>query len=58
MGRDPGATIDEVFEAWAKVHAVIRALCIQGAADLTPTLEGNLNHVNLHAEAIERLLRS
>ncbi len=52
-----GSTIDEVFEAWAKVQAVVRARCIEAPGELARQLEGNLNHLAIHTEAVERLLR-
>jgi hypothetical protein len=55
VGSDPATTIDEVFDAWSKVHAVVRARCLD-TGDLARKLEGNLSHVNLHIRAIERLL--
>jgi hypothetical protein len=57
VGSDPATTINEVFEAWAKVHAVVRARC-SGAPELTAKLEGNLHHVMLHTTTIEQLLRA
>ena len=55
VGSDPATTVDEVFEAWANVHAVVRARCLE-SGDLARKLEGNLSHVNLHIRAIERVL--
>lgn len=54
-GSDPATTIDEVFDAWLKVHAVVRARCLE-TGDLAAKLEGNLQHVMLHTRTIERLL--
>lgn len=57
VGSDPATSIDEVFEAWVKVHGVVRTLYNDAPAEFVTTLEGNLKHLNLHAETIERLLR-
>jgi hypothetical protein len=57
VGSDPTTSIDEVFDAWAKVHAYVTTLCLDTKADLTRGLEGNLRHVNHHVATIERLLR-
>jgi hypothetical protein len=64
VGREPDTTIDEVFDAWAKVHAVVLEFASEderksSAAYWTRValgLAGNLNHVNIHIGAIERLL--
>ena len=57
VGKEPDATVDEVFAAWAKINDVVRLLCNEGTDDgLVPRLEGNLMHVMIHAKAIERLL--
>jgi hypothetical protein len=56
VGSDAATPLDEVFEAWAKVHGVVRSLCLASSGDPTPLLEGNLRHVMVHAEAIDRLL--
>ena len=57
IGSDPATTVDEVFEAWTKVHAVVRALSINDPDHLTPKLEGNLRHLELHSKAMHELLR-
>ena len=59
VGADPAAGIDEVFDAWAKVHNVVRerALPIAASGKLADGLAGNLNHVNIHTRTIERLLQ-
>jgi hypothetical protein len=57
VGNDPAATIDDVFEAWANVHAVVRKLCIDAPGELTEKLGDNLRHVSIHTATIERLLR-
>lgn len=57
IGSDPAATIDDVFDAWAKVHAVARAICGEGADDVMDVLSGDLRHLAAHAAEIERLLR-
>ncbi len=56
VGADPAGTLDEVFEAWAKVHGVVRSLAINDP-NLAPNLQGNLEHVAVHTRTIERLLR-
>jgi hypothetical protein len=58
VGTDPATPVADVFDAWTRVHEVIRSLAVQEQGKLTPTLEGNLKHVALHARTIERLLRS
>jgi hypothetical protein len=61
VGSDPGSTIEDVFDAWSKVHGVVHALCLAAPEPLAETLEraleGNLRHVGLHTRAIEGLLR-
>jgi len=57
VGSDPGTSLDEVFEAWAKVHAVVRTLAMQDHGRLARTLEGNLKHLAIHSETTGRLLR-
>jgi hypothetical protein len=57
IGSDPVMTVDEVFDAWEKVHRVIRALCIESGGQLNHVLEGNLKHTKVHAAAIASLLR-
>lgn len=57
VGSDSGATIDEVFDAWAKINDVVRGLCKEGKDDqLVWRLDGNLKHVQIHAREIERQL--
>jgi hypothetical protein len=56
-GSDPASTIDEVFDVWGKVHAVVRARCLKAPDGLLRSLEGNLRHLTIHARAIERLLQ-
>ena len=58
VGSDSATTVDDVFDAWAKVHAVVRALAIEDPSKLAPTLEGNLHHLTIHTQTIERLLRA
>ncbi|HEY8173656.1 MAG TPA: DinB family protein [Dehalococcoidia bacterium] len=57
VGSDPATTVDDVFDAWAKVHGVVRALALEPPYELTRDLEGDLKHLNLHSKTIERLLR-
>jgi hypothetical protein len=57
VGSDPATGIDEVFDAWAKVSAVVRGLCMEAAGELTPKLDRNLEHIAVHGAEIERLLR-
>ena len=57
VGSDLATTIDEVFETWAKVHAVVRARCIGAPYELARKLEGNLHHVSIHTETIKAFLR-
>jgi hypothetical protein len=56
VGKDRGATVDELFDAWAKVHEAVRSCATEDAGRLAWRLEGNLNHIMLHARAIDRLL--
>jgi hypothetical protein len=64
VGRDPATTIDEVFDAWAKVHATVLKLANEDERNVSATFwtrvalgfAGNLNHVNVHIRTIERLL--
>jgi len=59
VGSGPGAGIDEVFDAWAKINQVVQGLCTESSdAGLVARLDGNLRHLRIHAAAIERLLRS
>lgn len=56
-GSDPASTsVDEVFDVWAKVHAVVRSRCLEAPDGLARQLEGNLRHLQLHARVIEGLL--
>jgi DinB superfamily len=55
-GSGPASTVDEVFEVWAKVHAVVRARCLEAQDGLARSLEGDLHHLTIHAKVIERLL--
>ena len=58
VGTDGTASVDELFEAWSKVHGVIRALAAeQPGPKMTRSLEENLKHLEIHAAAIEGLLR-
>lgn len=57
VGSDPATSIDEVLDAWAKVHEVVRARCIEAPGEVAQTLQGNLKHLTAHSETIERLLR-
>lgn len=56
VGSDAATSVDEVFDAWAKVHQVTRALAMEDPGERGQTVEGNLKHLLLHAKAIERLL--
>ena len=56
VGSEPGATIDDVFDAWAKINGVIRGLCDNPNDALVWTLEGNLLHLRQHTKAVERAL--
>jgi len=58
IGADRATTVNDVFDAWANVHEVVRALATEDASTLMQTLEGNLTHVAIHTETIERLLQS
>ena len=55
-GKGPNGTVDDVFDAWEKVHAVIRARCMEAPDGLVRELEGDLRHLTVHTRAIERLL--
>ena len=57
VGREPATTVDEVFDAWAKVHQFVRTLTIENPAMRKRALEGNLAHIAVHTATIERLLR-
>jgi hypothetical protein len=57
VGSRPDASIDEVFDAWMKINDVTRGLCNEPDGGLVTRLEGNLKHVQIHADAIARLLR-
>jgi hypothetical protein len=61
-GKDPATTVDEVFDVWLKVHAVVGERCL-GEQDpglrvrlLREVGGGDLQHLNLHARRIEQLL--
>ena len=61
IGLDPATTVDEVFDVWLKVHAVVGKRCLEepnGAVQerMVRVLGGDLQHVNQHARQIERLL--
>jgi hypothetical protein len=62
IGKDPATTVDEVFDVWLKVHAVVGARCLEVSDGpgrerlLVRGLVGDLRHLNLHARQIERLL--
>jgi hypothetical protein len=58
VGSAQDASIDEVFDAWAKINDVVRGLCDDPDDNLVWRLEGNLSHVRLHIRAIENLLRA
>jgi DinB family protein len=57
VGADPATTVGAVFDAWVKVHHVVRARCLKDPDELSQTLAGNLHHLTIHTETIERLLR-
>jgi hypothetical protein len=56
VGSDPATTLDEVLDAWARVHAVVRARCVEAPDELAQKLDGNLNHLVVHTATIEALL--
>jgi len=62
IGLDPNTSVDEVFDVWLKVHAVVGARCLEEPDGvvrerlLVRGLGGDLQHLNLHARQIERLL--
>ena len=57
VGKEPGTTIDEVFDAWTKVNDVVRDLIKESSHDRWSLwLDGNLKHVRLHARTIDTLL--
>jgi hypothetical protein len=56
VGKGGTGTIDEVFDAWARVHAFVGGLPMPDALKLR-ILQGNLRHVQFHAGEIERLLK-
>ena len=56
VGKDGAGTIDDVFDAWARVHGVVRGIAMPEAVKLR-ALEGNLRHVQFHAGEVDRLLR-
>src|SRR5262249_40989741 len=43
-GKDPGTSIDEVFDVWSKVHAVVRARCLEAPDGLLRQIDGDLRH--------------
>lgn len=57
IGSDLAGSIDDVFDGWAKVHAVVRTICSEAGGDVTDMLNGDLRHLVTHTAAIERLLR-
>lgn len=57
VGSEAEASIDDVFDAWAKVNDVVRGICNDPDDKLVWRLERNLTHVRLHTNEIERLLR-
>jgi hypothetical protein len=61
VGKDPAATVDEVFDVWVKVHDVVGARCLDEPDGLVRErlvreLGSDLRHLQLHARVIERLL--
>ncbi len=61
VGKEPHTTVDEVFDVWMKVHAVVGARCLEEPDGLVRErlvrgLGGDLQHLQLHARVIERLL--
>jgi hypothetical protein len=56
VGSDPSTPVAEVFDAWAKIHALVRERALEAPEQYARTLEGNLGHVNLHARVIRDLL--
>lgn len=63
VGKDPATAVDEVFDVWVKVHAVVGARCLEEPDGvvrerlLVRGLGGDLQHLQLHARVIERLLQ-
>jgi hypothetical protein len=61
-GKDPATTVDEVFDVWVRVHAVVGRRCLEEREGpirerlLREVRGGDLQHLNLHARRIERLL--
>lgn len=58
VGSDPAATVDDVFDAWTRVHEVVRAIALEDPGTLVRRLDGNLKHIMIHTDTIERLLRN
>jgi hypothetical protein len=56
VGSDPGAGVDEVFDAWGRVNDVIRGLCDEPDDALLQRLDRNLKHMRIHTLIIERLI--
>lgn len=56
VGSEPGARIDEVFDAWATINDVVRSLCHEPDDALVRTLEGSLMHLRVHAATIRQLV--
>ena len=61
VGQDPATTVDEVFDVWLKVHAVVGKRCLEEPDGIVQErmvrgLGGDLQHLNQHARQIERLL--
>lgn len=57
MGNTDTASVTEVLEAWAGVHAAIRPYLDHEDERTARALERNLRHLRAHARVIERLLR-
>lgn len=56
VGSESGATVNDVFAAWAKINGVVRGLCAEPNYAVVYTLEANLLHLRQHTKEIERLL--
>jgi hypothetical protein len=56
VGSDPATTIDEVFDAWAKVHTAVLEFASEDPSRLAWRVDRNLQHVMHHTRTIERLL--
>jgi hypothetical protein len=61
IGLDPATTVDEVFDVWLKVHAVVGKRCLEEPDGsrrerMVWGLGGDLQHLNQHARQIEHLL--